>query len=445
MRTAGSILALLIGLSGVSACGGTDPSASGVFPDSGFLGRQVRVQVSGDATEWDNGTTVSFGDGITVDSVAVASPTAVFAEITIADTATPGPRDVVVTGGGETVTLRQAFELESPISVTFQGSLAQGSVLVANIINHDFNTPFDTTATGGLFTPLEFTNLDVTTGPGVTMVIDDATPYSMSATVFVDVDATTGSLAINSGPSTGTITSFPLGESVEIAPRTATALTAGMNATGMVTMPFESSLYEFTPATFPSLARFQTSTTGDGDPIVAVLAESGHFDELLGSGADSRQVAKTSTKFYVVVVDLTGELGAFNVRAGSAPLSLVADTEPGNNTRVGATAITLPALVENATLATAADEDWFSFSVAAGDVGKKVRVRTLPGDDFTDTIVDVLSGVTSLGGPSGDSGYHENFLSSAIAAAGALTVQIAGSPEWSDDTQTGYDALIYLE
>ena len=136
------IVVMILGLAG---CAGTDPSASGVFPTAGFLGRSVRVEISGDATAWGASSKVSFGEGITVDSVTVASPTALFADITIADTAPVGLRDVVVTGG-DNVTLKQAFEIESPITITLRGSLAQGSIATVDVVNHDFDTPFDTTS-----------------------------------------------------------------------------------------------------------------------------------------------------------------------------------------------------------------------------------------------------------------------------------------------------------
>ena len=441
MRTLPPVFLLAV----VASCGGTDPSASGVFPAEGFLGRQMRVQISGDATEWGASTKVNFGEGVTVDSVTVSSPTALFANITIADTAPLGFRDVVVTGG-DNVTLKEAFEVESPISITFRGNAAQGSIGVLDIVNHDFDTPFDTSTTGdGFFTPLVYTGMNALAGNGVRVQFENVSPYSASATVLVDIDAVTGPLTVTSGP-VGKTTSFPLGADLAIAPRTAMALTAGQNVMAAATKPYDSFLYEFTPAMFPALARFQVSASGDGSPGLAVLPASGKFEDLLGAGADQRQVAK-SGKFYVVLFDLSGEMDTYTARAGSNVLTVAADTEPGNNTAGGAIQCNLPCLVENAQLATSADEDWFKFTSGAMDAGKKVRVRTLAGDDFTDTIVDVKSanGQTSLGGPSSDGGYHENFLSAVIAATTGYTVQIAGSPEWSDDSQTRYDALIYLE
>lgn len=437
-------LPILVLLVGATACGGTDPSASGVYPTAGFLGRSVRVEISGDATEWGASSKVNFGEGVTVDSVTVASPTALFADITIADNAPIGLRDVVVTGG-DNVTLKQAFEIESPITVTLRGTAAQGAVAVLDVVNHDFDTPFDTTSVSpGLFEPPVFTNIEATAGNGVRVQIDDVTPYGISATLLIDIDAQTGPLSFTSGPTGGETLEFPLGADLAIAARTAMPLTAGTNATATGTKAYDSFLYEFTPATFPALARFQVSTSGDGSPGIAVLPASGHFQDLLGTGADQRLVAKTAGKFYAVLYDLSGETGAYTIRAGSALLTIAADTEPGNNTQAGATACAVPCLIENATIPAATDQDWFVFTAAANDVGKKVRVRTLPGDDQTDTRVEVLAGAATLGGPSSDGGFHENWLSGAITAAGAVSTKIYASPDYLT-TQTHYDALIYLE
>lgn len=436
-------LALILGL---AACGGTDPSASGVFPAAGFLGRHVRVEISGDATEWGASSKVNFGEGITVDSVTVASPTALFADITIAPTAPLGLRDVVVTGG-DNVTLKQAFEIASPITVTVRGTAAQGAIAVVDIVNHDFDTPFDTSTTGdGFFSPLVYTGVTATAGTGTRLQIASVSPYGMQADLLIDIDAASGPLNIESGP-TGAATQFPLGANIEIAARTAMPLTAGTPTTATAAKGYESFLYEFTPAMFPALARFQASTSGMGSPSIAVLPASGHFADLLGTGADQRQVAKASGKFYAVLFDLSGESGGYSIKAGSALLTVAADTEPGNSTSAGATACTLPCLVENAQLATKTDEDWFKFTSGANDAGKKVRIRTLPGDDFTDTRVDLqlATNNSTVGGPSSDSGYHENFLSAVIAATTGYQVRIYASPEWADDTQTHYDALIYLE
>src|SRR5262249_12580732 len=78
---------------GCSALGcGTAPSPGGGSPAEGFTGRKLRVEISGDATDWKDGATVDFGAGVTVASVTVASPTDLFADITIDPAATVGAR-----------------------------------------------------------------------------------------------------------------------------------------------------------------------------------------------------------------------------------------------------------------------------------------------------------------------------------------------------------------
>jgi hypothetical protein len=72
------------------------------------------------------------------------------------------------------------------------------------------------------------------------------------------------------------------------------------------------------------------------------------------------------------------------------------------------------------------------------------------GDAQTDTVVDAFevqgTSSTSLGGPSDDNGYHEDFLfaDAAIKNATLYNVQIFASTVFKD-TQKGYDALIYLD
>jgi hypothetical protein len=169
------------------ACGETyDSQISGVSPQSAFLGRKARVAVSGDITEWSSAATVSFGDGVTVDSVTVNSPSALTADITISDTAAAGLRDVTVTDGGSKHTLTQAFTLESPIKVTIQGTLAQGSVALYTISNRDFDNPFDLTSiSSGPFSPPEFVNVQITAGAGVELTVGDVQPFTITGTAFL--------------------------------------------------------------------------------------------------------------------------------------------------------------------------------------------------------------------------------------------------------------------
>ncbi|HET9992636.1 MAG TPA: hypothetical protein VFQ65_29080, partial [Kofleriaceae bacterium] len=181
-----------------AACGGdsTTPSASGVFPAEGFAGRELRVEISGDATNWADGAVVNFGSGVTVSTVTVASPTDLFAEIKIDSGAALGLQDVTVASNGS-VTLKQAFQVVSPIEAQFTGAVEQGGRPGFVIINHDFDNPFDlTTDAAGALANVTFT------GPSGTNFIPDAstsTAYELKGVVEIDGDAAAGKLTVASG------------------------------------------------------------------------------------------------------------------------------------------------------------------------------------------------------------------------------------------------------
>ncbi|MDX2091093.1 MAG: hypothetical protein SFX73_24750 [Kofleriaceae bacterium] len=452
MRTLASVLALSSALAGITACGNeNDPSVSGVYPTAGFIGRTLRVQVSGDATHWTSSTTLDFGPGITVDSIALASETALFAEITIDDTVAPGLRDVVVKGE-ETLTLKNAFELESPVSANFLGTVAQGSVVQFTIINHDFDTPFDTTTTGdGFFTPIVYTNLELTPPPGVFMQIGEASPYSITGRMLINVEASPGPFVIESGAAGGLITTFASGENIDVQPRTAMPLTNGTRVDGQITNPYDSFLYEFTSSGSPGLALLRTATDDpNGVPGVAVLPESGSFDELIDYASSVAVVADQPQKLYAIVIDLDGFAGyPFSLH----PSTFMLNTAPeaaSNDTVQNAQVVTLPAQVTNASLSSDADEDWFKFTATAADAGKHLHVITTPGDQRCDPVVELFTGTnagTAFGEPSSDADYHEDLVSTGTITAGnTYWVKVTWSPEstWGMANDS-YNTAIFLE
>ncbi|MBW8837108.1 MAG: hypothetical protein JF605_19205, partial [Burkholderia sp.] len=238
-----------VGLAVAAGCSDSynpTPSASGVFPSEGFIGRHVRVEVSGEETKWADGATLSFGDGITVTNINVASESDIIADLDISDTAALSDRDVVVTSGKETDTLKGAFKTTSPITFQIQGSAAQGSVAQFVVQSLDFETPFDTTSTGdGFFTPLVYTNIALDGGPGVNLSVSSVTPYTITGLALIDVDAPamTAPITVVSGPSGGTTVSSPLGAPVPIMARSATDIASGTPATGSIANPYDSQLY----------------------------------------------------------------------------------------------------------------------------------------------------------------------------------------------------------
>jgi len=92
---------------------GIIPDIDSVIPSSGQKGSiSLAVDIFGNFTEWQAGTTaVSFGTGITVDSLNVETQTHVSVTITIDVEAQAGLRDVVVTSGSNVYTEEEAFEV----------------------------------------------------------------------------------------------------------------------------------------------------------------------------------------------------------------------------------------------------------------------------------------------------------------------------------------------
>lgn len=421
------------------------PSASGVFPAEGFIGRTVRVEISGEETKWADGATVSFGDGVTVSNVVVASESDIFADLDIASTAALTDRDVTVTSGKETDTLKTAFRVQSPIEITFGGQAAQGSISTFTVKNHDFDTPFDTTTTGdGFLTPITFTNITLDGGPGVALQLNTVTAFSITGFALIDVDAPASTpIQVVSGPAGGTQVTSSLGAPLMIAARTPTALVSDTPASGAIDM---AGLYTFTPASTPALASLSVSGNGpSGGTQLAILPSSGHFSDLLSAGASTNQVVKTGM-LYAIPYDLSGDAGYnYQLTTHGAALTAIAEGEPGNNTAVGAVTVTSGALIDNATLTDDTDEDWFKITVAAG---KSIHVVTAPGDAGCDTLVDVYgpNSPTTQYDESSDANYHEDLTTAATTTAGTYYIKISASQQgFFDPSQNHYLGAIILE
>jgi len=440
---------LLVGIAFAGACSDSynpTPSASGVFPAEGFIGRKVRVEVSGEETKWADGATVSFGDGITVSNVTVASESAIFADLDIATTASLTDHDVTVTNGKETDTLKAAFKLKSPIELTITGLAAQGSIAQFKVTNKDLENLFDTTSTGdGFFSPLVFTNVAVDAGPGVTLQVSNVTQFDITGLALIDVDAPamTTPFSVVSGPAGGTTVTSSLGTPTAITARSATLITSDTTPFS-VANPGDSALYSLTSDT-PELAQLSvTSANPNGQPSLAILPSSGHFADLIAAGAAANVIPRT--QLYVIAYDLSGVPGSAQISNTSVALtSTAADTEPGNNTSTGATQVTAPAFIDNASLPTDTDEDWFKLTVP---VGKSIHVVTTPGDPGTDTLVDIYgpNSATTAYGESDDSNYHEDFVSDPTTVAGTYYVKISASQAgYFSTAQTHYLAAIIVE
>jgi hypothetical protein len=439
------------GPAGSSAVG--TESVSAVTPARAFLARTVDVEISGFGTNWTSAPTVDFGAGITVKNVSVASPTGLVATIEVSKTATLGAHDVTVTANGNTDTFKGAFKVDSPLEATLQGTVAQGSIVVGHLKNLDIATPFDLTSTGdGLFTPITYTNLNFGMLSGANISISSATAptiYGVDFLLLTDVTAptTAQTLDLASGPMGGTDDDFVLPSAFTLTARTGTPLTSGTPATGNIAKPYDSVLYTFAPAAASAtIVQIAASATDpNASPVLALLPKSGLFADLIAVAPTHSFATLSTDPFYAIYWDQTGTTGAFTVTTQTTAATAVA-MAAGATTLANAQATgALPVVITGGTLTSATDQHWFKFTAAAGDVNKVVHVVTYPGDPLTDTIVDVQdSSGTSLGGPSADSTYHEDFTSSAIPKAGDYYVQIAASPYFNPAHGT-FGAWIKLE
>jgi len=91
---------------------GPAPQVVSLNPSQGLLGQSIPVTVSG--TGFQTGATVSFGAGVTVNSVTVNSNTQISTNITVSSSATPGMRNVTVTNlDNQSATKTNGFEVRA--------------------------------------------------------------------------------------------------------------------------------------------------------------------------------------------------------------------------------------------------------------------------------------------------------------------------------------------
>ncbi|MBF8294942.1 MAG: hypothetical protein HW389_1487 [Bacteroidetes bacterium] len=174
------------------------PTIISASPATGSRGEVVTVTIAG--TNFSSGsTTVVFGSGITVGSVAVASPTQLAANLVVAAGAALGARNIVVTNpplGGGTATLTNGFMVGNPaptISAVAPASGSRGQSLTVNVTG----TGFFSGATTASFGP----NIEVTS-------IAVLSPTQLTSNITVAAGAATGSRIVqvtNPAPGGGTV------------------------------------------------------------------------------------------------------------------------------------------------------------------------------------------------------------------------------------------------
>lgn len=206
----------------VAGCTGSDsfkPNAiiSDVEPNRGAAGRSLQVEIHGDFTKWKDSslieTDVTFGEGITVETLTVANEGFLLADIVIAPSALLGPRDVEV-DGEEALGV---FEVVAPF--TIPDPVFAGGYAYVTFIGEGTDWLDGITA-------VSFASEDV-----VLYGIDVAAPNLLIALVQVDLFAAAGGI---DATVTGVTTSDTGAGALAIATVEPIVLSASANANGTV-------------------------------------------------------------------------------------------------------------------------------------------------------------------------------------------------------------------
>lgn len=413
------------------------PSVSMVNPTWVVVGRSQTVQVSGFDTAWTSAAQVNFGNGVTVARVQAASKTALLVDLTVSGSATPGKRDISITEGGQTVTYTGVFEVKPVVEHQVLGKAAQVSASLIRVISNDADFALPTSS------------LDISviapTGVSVTRHVTSTT-RKLDLLVRMDLNAPPGAAEIAVKLFEGKGNEYAFSANLNIASAAPVTLTEGTPANGNIATPFDSVTYKFTAPAANTFVTTVTSANPEAKPRFALLDSTGAFaNSVFQTGADIEATA-AAEEYYVVVWDDSGASGAFTLNA--RPYAAATEAEPNDTTTNAQVIAALPVKVTGGTLPADTDVDFFKVTVDASAVGKKFRVITSgPSATVADNIVDVLAsdGTTSLGGPSPDSTITENFLSSAISAAGDYYIKVYSDPGYWSALYPDYAVSIRLE
>lgn len=449
------------GSAGPAGTGGAGTaSISGIEPSTVFLARQSHVTISGYATSWTDKTTIDFGTGITVSNVHAASPTALVADLVIDKAATVGARDVVINDTTKE-TYSKGVTVSPPATLSLQGTLAQGSILFANLALQDQSTPFDTTSTQDPLTgAITYTNLAFTAPAGVTASVNTATSTSVQLFLTVDVDAATAAadLDVLSGPAGDpTDAEFPVPGGFTVTAQTATALGAAP-VSGSVKAPYDSAFYSYTPGASLSIVDITASSSvTNANAGFALLPKSGHFADYLGfyqaaagggTSVTTTLLPSTTDIYYAVYWDNSGTTGAYTLGAAATAPGATSAATAGDATQQGALVATaLPFVLTGGNFTTATSADWVKVKTGAGDAGKVIHVQTF-GDPLTDLAINIVQadGVTSIGGDVGaEPGGPDDVTSSAVTASTTYYVIFEAGTFAFDPADGTYEGLIRVQ
>lgn len=412
------------------------PSISAVFPTGAFLGESATVQISGFATEWTSAATVEFGQGVTVKSVTVASPTALIAEIEVAPNATPGIRTVTVTEGSAVAKFENVFAVKPVVDVEVLGTVTQGSVSVLRLRSN--------LASVALPTDEEVTsNLDGSNG--MLIIPFAATDAYVDLLLLTDMTAAASAqeVVITMFPNTSNERVVPL--SVTVGAANVANVQVGAQTVSMAA-PFQSTAFKIA-ATEVSAFDIRVSASGK-TPKVFMFDATGAIDGLLTYSAGLSSGLDANDFVYAIVWDETGASG-YDAQLDVGLVTIGATTTEMEQNGDLATAQALDAVPMNvqASFSALDDVDYFKVTVTAAEVGKRLHVRTWPGHATADAVVEIVAANGTSLGVSNDVNYHEDLVSAPIAAAGEYYIFVTQSSyvEVHDPAASEYKLMAWFE
>ncbi|HEX3346383.1 MAG TPA: hypothetical protein VHS09_17485, partial [Polyangiaceae bacterium] len=158
-------------------------------PSHAYLARHRELVVDGYSTRWTAATKVDLGPDVTVTNLSAPEPNLLAVDFAVDPTATPGPRDVTVVDGdgdGGALIAAGALTLDPPVALTFDGTLAAGSIVVAHLTVLDPTIPLDTTIATNAFGVPTFTDLAPAVPAGLSGTVVGATALGADLQLFID-------------------------------------------------------------------------------------------------------------------------------------------------------------------------------------------------------------------------------------------------------------------
>jgi hypothetical protein len=425
------------------------PALANVTPSEAFLAREGEIVLGGYSTDWANDVTVDLGADVRVTNVSAATSNVMSVDFIVDPGAAPGPRDVtVIIPDGGTEVAPGALALEPPVSLSFDGTLAQGSIVVAHVQVVDPSIPLDTTSSTDPFGVTTYTNLAPALGPGLSGTVLSAAALKTDVEIFVD-EPLTGPQAFDlvSGPPGGAKdTHFPSPAGLDVAARTPVALTPGVAVSGTTAAKFATGLYSFAPpSASPLILDFAATASAPGaEPAMLLLPPTGKWVDELTGGSLATWATTATDPIFAVFFDQSGATGTYAVDLTATTPAATAGATPADATMAGAVmASALPFVLTGGQLATSASVDWVQVATGPGDTGTRLHVQSA-GDPhtFLDVTIFDSDGTTSVGG--NESGGPVNAFAGPLEPSHTYFVVFSAGAGFSP-SHGGYVGIIRLE